>query len=95
MAFVINLHGSAIYMLLTGPTATNPVHAAKFQELTYIPYKHGIHFRNSLFAVRVSCLAYIHRFNGRQVFQFSLKKIALYNKDQVTLCFSVYTFLLL
>ncbi len=63
-------------MMLIGPTTTNPVHAAKFQEFTYIQhpsYKYGIHFRNSLFAVMVRCLAYIHRLNGMQVYTFSSK----------------------
>ncbi len=36
--------------------------------ISHPSYKYGIHFRNSLFAVRVSCWAYIHRL---QVFQFS------------------------
>ncbi len=70
-------------MLLTGLMTTNPV-CSKVSgvDISYIPhpsYKYGIHSRNSLFAVRVSCLAYIHCFNGMQVFQFSSKIAPLYN----------------
>ncbi len=62
-----------LFYVLLQDQRPHTLYMHKVSGVIYIlhPDKCGIHFRSSLFAVRVSCLAYIHHLDGRQVFQFN------------------------